>query len=200
MKLKKNGKKINWWKWGFLLILAINIAFVGVVASRLIQVREPAVESGSSKKTDSVKVGTFSTNREQLNDTVAAYLEDYQTDQMSYTVYATSSAIMFEGTYTLLGSKVPLYIYFQPSRLDSGAVQLKITSFSVGTLSLPESEFLKYIKSSYKLPSFVKVLPNESAININIQNLKNGADLYLKATTIDLVGNQFNFDIYKKND
>lgn len=49
MKLKKNGKKINWWKWGFLLILAINIAFVGVVASRLIQVREPAVESGSSK-------------------------------------------------------------------------------------------------------------------------------------------------------
>ena len=196
MKLKKNGKKINWWKWGFLLILAINIAFVGVVASRLIQVREPAVESGSSKKTDSVKVGTFSTNREQLNDTV----EDYQTDQMSYTVYATSSAIMFEGTYTLLGSKVPLYIYFQPSRLDSGAVQLKITSFSVGTLSLPESEVLKYIKSSYKLPSFVKVLPNESAININIQNLKNGADLYLKATTIDLVGNQFNFDIYKKND
>ena len=200
MKLKTNGTKTNWWKWACLLILAINVAFVGVIASRLIQVREPAVESGSSKKTDSVKVGTFSTNREQLNDTVAAYLEDYQTDQMSYTVYATSSAIMFEGTYTLLGSKVPLYIYFQPSRLDSGAVQLKITSFSVGTLSLPESEVLKYIKSSYKLPSFVKVLPNESAININIQNLKNGADLYLKATTIDLVGNQFNFDIYKKND
>ena len=59
MKLKKNGKKINWWKWGFLLILSINIAFVGVVASRLIQVREPAVESGSSKKTDSVKLGLF---------------------------------------------------------------------------------------------------------------------------------------------
>lgn len=200
MKLKKNGKKINWWKWGFLLILAINIAFVGVIASRLIQVREPATENVSSKQTDSVKVGTFSTNREQLNETVAAYLEDYQTDQMSYTVYATSSAIMFEGTYTLLGYEVPLYIYFQPSRLDSGAVQLKITSFSVGTLSLPESEVLKYIKSSYKLPSFVEVLPDESAININIQNLENDADIYLEATTIDLVGDQFNFDIYKKND
>lgn len=200
MKLKKNGKKINWWKWGFLLILAINIAFVGVVASRLIQVREPAAENVSSKQTDSVKVGTFSTNREQLNETVAAYLEDYRTDQMSYTVYATSSAIMFEGTYTLLCYEVPLYIYFQPSCLDSGAVQLKITSFSVGTLSLPKSEVLKYIKSSYKLPSFVEVLPDESAININIQNLENDADIYLEATTIDLVGDQFNFDIYKKND
>ena len=199
MKLKQNGK-INWWKWGFLLILAINVAFVGVIASRLIQVREPAAEKVSSKKTDSVKVGTFSTNREQLNETVAAYLKEYQTDRMSYTVYATSSAIMFEGKYTLLGYEVPLYIYFQPSRLSSGAVQLNITSFSVGTLSLPESEVLKYIKSSYQLPSFVKVLPDESAININIQHLKNDADLYLKATTIDLVGGQFNFDIYKKND
>ena len=50
MKLKEEWKEDYWWKWGFLLILSINIAFVGVVASRLIQVREPAVESGSSKK------------------------------------------------------------------------------------------------------------------------------------------------------
>ena len=121
---------------------------------------------------------------------------------MSYTVYATSSAIMFEGTYTLLGSKVPLYIYFQPSRLDSGKESVPTENDVILSWTAPESRRLgwKYIKSSYKLPSFVKVLPNESAININIQNLKNGADLYLKATTIDLVGNQFNFDIYKKND
>lgn len=39
--------------------LAINIAFVGVVASRLIQVREPAVESGSSKKRIALKLGLF---------------------------------------------------------------------------------------------------------------------------------------------
>lgn len=138
-------------------------------------------------------------NIEQLNDTVAAYLKDYQTKKMSYNVYATSSEIMFEGKYTLLGYEVPLYIYFQPSRLNSGAIQLKVTSFSVGTLSLPKSEILKYIASSYKLPYFVEVLPDESAININIQNLKNDADIYLKATTVDLVGDQFNFDIYKKS-
>ncbi|WP_288274887.1 DUF2140 family protein, partial [uncultured Streptococcus sp.] len=74
MKLNKNGTKTNWWKWGFLLILAINVAFVGVIASRLIQVREPAAQSISSKKADNVKVGTISTTREQLNDTVASYL------------------------------------------------------------------------------------------------------------------------------
>ena len=199
MKLNKNGTKTNWWKWGFLLILAINVAFVGVIASRLIQVREPAAQSISSKKDDNVKVGTISTTREQLNDTVASYLKEYQTKKTSYSVYATSSAIMFEGTYTFLGYEVPLYIYFQPSRLESGAIQLKITSFSVGTLTLPESEVLKYLKSSINLPDFVEVLPKESVININIQDIKNDADIFLKATTIDLVGDQFNFDIYKKN-
>ena len=172
MKLKTNGTKTNWWKWACLLILAINVAFVGVIASRLIQVREPAAQTITSKKAKSVKVGT---------------------------VYATSSAILFEGTYTFLGYEVPLYIYFQPSRLESGAIQLKITSFSVGTLTLPESEVLKYLKSSVDLPNFVEVLPKESVININIQNIKNDAGIFLKATTIDLVGDRFNFDIYKKN-
>lgn len=45
MKLKTNGTKTNWWKWACLLILAINVAFVGVIASRLIQVREPAAQT-----------------------------------------------------------------------------------------------------------------------------------------------------------
>lgn len=199
MKQKINGIRINWWKWGLLLLLAINLGFFGVVVSRLIQIREPDAKQMTPSGKDGVKVGTFSTNKEQLNDTIASYLKDYQTDKMSYSVYATSSAILFEGTYTLLGYEVPLYIYFQPIRLESGAIQLKITSFSVGTLSLPESEVLKYIKSSYKLPDFVEILPDKSAINVNIQELKNKANVYLKATTIDLINNQFSFDIYKKN-
>ena len=52
----------------------MNLAFVGVVASRLLQVREPATENISNNQKKSIKVGTFSTNIEQLNDTVAAYL------------------------------------------------------------------------------------------------------------------------------
>lgn len=199
MKLKRSGNKINWWKWLCLLILAVNLAFVGVLASRLFQKRESVAEHVDVKQSKSVKVGTFSTNREQINETIAAYLKDYQTDKMTYTVHVTASAILFEGTYSLLGYEVPLYVYFQPSRLESGAVQLKITSFSVGTLSLPESEVLKYIKSSYQLPSFVEVLPKESAININLQQLQNDAGIYLEAVTINLVGDQFKFDIYKKS-
>ena len=81
-------------------------------------------------------------------------LKDYQT-KTSYSVYATSSAIMFEGTYTFLGMKSLVHL-FSTKSLESGAIQLKITSFSVGTLTLPESEVLKYLKSSINLPNLWK--------------------------------------------
>lgn len=197
MKQNLSGK-INWWKWGLLLLLAINVAFVGVVASRLIQVREPSAETLKTTTAKSVKVGTFTTNKEQLNDTVATYLKDYQSKKFTYKVYAASSSILFEGSYELLGYEVPLYVYFEPNRLENGAVQLKVTSFSVGTLPLPELEVLQYIKSSYDLPDFVTISPKKSTITINLQSMKNDAGIYLKATTIDLVNDNFSFDIFKK--
>lgn len=198
MKQRIIGKKINIWKWLCLLILAINLAFIGVVASRIIQIREPEAENIATKTKGGIKIGTFSTTKEQLNKTVVSYLEDYQKKGMTYKLYATSSQILFEGTYTLLGYEVPLYVYFQPSRLENGAVQLKVTSFSVGTLPLPEDQVLKYIKSSYDLPKFVKIQPNQSTITINVQNLDNEEGIYLKAQTINLVNDDISFDIYKK--
>lgn len=200
MKQRIFGKKINIWKWLCLLILAINLAFVGVVASRIIQIREPEAENIATKTKGGIKIGTFSTTKEQLNKTVVSYLEDYQKKGMTYKLYATSSQILFEGTYTLLGYEVPLYVYFQPSRLENGAVQLKVTSFSVGTLPLPEEQVLKYIKSSYDLPKFVKIQPNQSTITINVQNLDNEEGIYLKAQTINLVNDDISFDIYKKSE
>lgn len=203
MKQKKVGNPktrlgLNWWKLGFLLILSLNVAFFGVLASRLIQVREPETQVTSSSSEEDIKVGTISTTKDQFNQALASYLEDYQTDTMSYSVYATSSAILFEGTYTFLGYEIPLYIYFQPSRLESGAIQLTIASISAGTLTLPEDDVLSYIASSYDLPEFVEVLPDDSKIVINLQDIKNDVDIYLKATTIDLVNDNFSFDIYKK--
>lgn len=200
MKQRIIGKKINIWKWLCLLILAINLAFVGVVASRIIQIREPEAENIATKTKGGIKIGTFSTTKEQLNKTVVSYLEDYQKKGMTYKLYATSSQILFEGTDTLLGYEVPLYVYFQPSRLENGAVQLKVTSFSVGTLPLPEEQVLKYIKSSYDLPKFVKIQPNQSTITINVQNLDNEEGIYLKAQTINLVNDDISFDIYKKSE
>ncbi|HEL1219180.1 YpmS family protein [Streptococcus equi] len=189
---------LNWWKWAFLLLLAFNTAFLAVIGSRIIQIREPKSELINQKAAKNIKIGTLTTTKEQLNEAVVSYLKDFQTKKMTYKVYAASSTILFEGTYQLLGYEVPLYIYFQPHRLTNGAIQLQVLSFSVGTLSLPEKDVLQYLKSSYKLPKFVEVLPKQSAIIINLQQLENDANIYLKAQKIDLVKDDIRFDIYKK--
>ncbi|HEL1278207.1 TPA: DUF2140 family protein [Streptococcus equi subsp. zooepidemicus] len=189
---------LNWWKWAFLLLFAFNAAFLAVIGSRIIQIREPKSELINQKAAKNIKIGILTTTKEQLNEAVVSYLKDFQTKKMTYKVYATSSTILFEGTYQLLGYEVPLYIYFQPHRLTNGAIQLQVLSFSVGTLSLPEKDVLQYLKSSYKLPKFVEVLPKQSAIIINLQQLENDANIYLKAQKIDLVKDDIRFDIYKK--
>ncbi|WP_159543661.1 YpmS family protein [Streptococcus halichoeri] len=195
----KTKPSINGWKWAFLLILALNLAFLIILGSRLIQPRETKDSQQSiSQKATNVKVGTFTTNRQQLNKTISAYLKAHQSSKMSYKVYLAQSSILFEGKYQLLGYEVPLYVYFQPNKLENGAVQLQVTSFSVGTLPLPEAEVLQYIKGRYELPSFVTIKPKQSSIVLNVQKLKNNANIYLKAKKIDLLNDQISFDIYKK--
>ncbi|MGT2749314.1 YpmS family protein [Streptococcus orisasini] len=198
MKQKRIGTKQNWWKWGFLLLLALNIAFWGIIISRVMG-GSPNDTKSAQTVTNPVKVGTITTTKDELNQTLTSYLNDYQSKDLNYSVRLTSTNIEFQGTYKLLGAEVPLYIYFEPYHLKSGAVQLKVTSLSAGNLPLPEAEVLSYIRSSYKLPKFVEILPQKSVVNINLQNIDNDSGLYLKSTAINLATDEINFDILKKN-
>ncbi|MGT2926196.1 YpmS family protein [Streptococcus cuniculipharyngis] len=197
MKQEKIGKS-KLWKWAFFLLLALNLAFVAFIASRLLEKSDRQMPQTNQTSQQDVTLGLFQTNRQQLNQALASYLEDYQSKQLSYQVYATANAIVFEGTYQLLGYDLPLYLYFQPYRLASGALELKVTSVSVGTLALPIKEVLKYIQSSYKLPQVVTILPKEEAIRIMLQDLKNEAGIYVKASKVDLLEDEIIFEVFKK--
>ncbi|WP_373760121.1 YpmS family protein [Streptococcus ferus] len=198
MKHKKTGK-INWWKWLFLFLLALNLSLVGVLASRLLTTGVDSQQTSQTETKSTIQVGSFSTTREQLTQTINSYLKSYQSKGTTFQVAIDSENIIFQGTYSLLGYEIPLYVYFVPYSLSTGAVQLKVTSVSAGNLALPESDILRYIKSSYDLPSFVQVLPDKSAINVNLQNLNQETEFSLKARQIDLLNDQFIFDIFKKN-
>lgn len=199
MKQNQIGKKNNLWKWGFIVLFAINCGFFVLIGSRLLQKPSDLTQTKTTKRVATTKIGTLVTTKEQLNTVINSYLVDYQSSNTQYQTYITNSGILFETTYTLLGYKTPLSLYLQPYRLETGAIQLKITSFTVGTLSLPESEVLQYIKSSVKLPDFVEIIPKKSVININLQNIKIKEKLIIKAKTLDLINDKITFDLYKKN-
>lgn len=196
MKQKTTGKT-NIWKWLFLALSAAVLALGLVLLIRMTTYREDTSQITTNSGPET-KIGTFTTTRAQLNDTVATYLEDYQIKDFSYKLYASNQLVLFEGEYLILGQKIPLYIYFQPSKLEDGSVLLTVSEISAGTLGLPKAEILTYIKKNYKLPHFISVNVESSSIHIQTTAITNNLGIYVKANTLDLYNDQIIFDIYRK--
>lgn len=196
MKLRKVGN-LNFWKWLFLVQLALMLGGGIVLLSRFQTKREDLTKLVPTNQTDT-KVGTFTTDREQLNQSIANYLKEYQTKDFSYQLFVTSQQVVFEGSYQLFGVTLPLYIYFQPFKMEDGSILLQILEISAGSLSLPKADVLAYLQKNYKLPSFVKIDSQEAQVQLQITDLENSLGLYGKANTIDLYNNQIIIDIYRK--
>ncbi|MDG4496929.1 YpmS family protein [Streptococcus suis] len=196
MRPRKAGN-LNIWKWLFLAQLALLIGCGIVLYTRIQTDREDLTKLVQTSGEDT-KVGTFSTNREQLNQTITNYLQEYQTEEFSYQLFITSQQVVFEGSYQVFGVTIPLYIYFQPSKIEDGSILLRITEISVGSLSLPKAEVLAYLQKNYKLPAFVKIDSEQAQVQVQLTELKNKFGLYGKANTIDLYNDQFIVDIYRK--
>ncbi|MGQ7478736.1 YpmS family protein [Streptococcus suis] len=196
MRPRKAGN-LNIWKWLFLAQLALLIG-CGIVLYTRIQTDREDLTKLVHTSTEDTKVGTFSTNREQLNQTLTNYLKEYQTEEFSYQLFITSQQVVFEGSYQIFGVTIPLYIYFQPSKMEDGSILLRITEISVGSLSLPKAEVLAYLQKNYKLPAFVKIDSEQAQVQVQLTELKNKFGLYGKANTIDLYNDQFIVDIYRK--
>ncbi|HEM4055381.1 TPA: YpmS family protein [Streptococcus suis] len=196
MRPRKAGN-LNIWKWLSLAQLALLIGCGIVLYTRIQTDREDLTKLVQTSGEDT-KVGTFSTNREQLNQTITNYLKEYQTEEFSYQLFVTSQQVVFEGSYQVFGVTIPLYIYFQPSKMEDGSILLRITEISVGSLSLPKTEVLAYLQKNYKLPAFVKIDSEQAQVQVQLTELKNKFGLYGKANTIDLYNDQFIVDIYRK--
>ncbi|HFI2692742.1 TPA: YpmS family protein [Streptococcus suis] len=196
MKLRKVGN-LNFWKWLFLVQLALMLGGGLVLLSRFQTKREDLTKLVPTNQNDT-KVGTFTTDREQLNQSIANYLKEYQTKDFSYQLFVTSQQVVFEGSYQLFGVTLPLYIYFQPFKMEDGSILLQILEISAGSLSLPKADVLAYLQKNYKLPSFVKIDSEEAQVQLQITELENSLGLYGKANTIDLYNNQIIVDIYRK--
>lgn len=198
MKQKRNGK-INKWKWACLSLIAALVALSLVVIGRISTTREETTSGVvTTLSPDGEKIGTFTTTKEQLNTLLATYLNDYQTKDFSYHVTLTNQFLLFEGMYTIWGLDIPLYIYFQPNKLNDGSILLTVSEISAGTLSLPKEEILTYLKKQSSLPSFVTIDAEKAAVTIRLTEIENKQGIYIQANTIDLYTDELIFDIYRK--
>ena len=92
----------------------------------------------------------------------------------------------YTGTLPFFSQELDLKLTFEPEALENGDLVLKQKSISVGSLHLPVSYVLKFIKENYKLPKGVDIQPNEKLIYVNMQQLKLKSDVEIKANRFDL--------------
>jgi uncharacterized protein YpmS len=189
--------KNKYWKYLFLLLLAFNIALVAVIGFQVTKHRDQAVLDKVSVTKEVHKVADITTTTEQLNMVINKYLQDFQDDKMSYKFYLSDKAVL-EGTYKLFDKEIPLYVYFEPYALSDGAMVLKVTSVSIGTLGLPTKTVLDYIKGSYDLPSFVTIDSKKQEVLIDLPKLAIAKDTFLQVDKSDLKNGQFIFNLMQK--
>ena len=170
------------WKWLFLGLLALNLALISVVTVRIMT---------------PVETSPVSLPKEELDESLRGFAQDYSTDKMRFKVKVTNSKIVFESSYKVLGHAVPLYVYFTPLVSESGAVVLQVSELSAGTLKLPILDALNMIKRSTKLPDYIVIDSKKGKVILNIQSMKNDKGITARAQSFDLVNDRIEFDIYK---
>jgi uncharacterized protein YpmS len=184
----------NKWKTGFFLILGLNL-FIVIILLSLIMV--PADEKGKIQSIPDDKSVSFQvkSNKADLNVLINQYIKKEAADSpIDYSVQLQDEVELY-GTLQFFSQEVDLKLTFVPEALDNGDLVLKQKSISVGSLPLPVSYVLKFIKDNYKLPKGVDILPNDKMIHVHLQQLKLKSDVKIKANKFDLVKDDIAFTI-----
>ncbi|MEH7013034.1 YpmS family protein [Neobacillus niacini] len=185
----------NKWKTGFFLLLGLIVIIVIILLS-LIMI--PADEKGKIQQTvpnnKNVSFEVMS-NKADLNVLINQYIKKEAADSpIEYSIQLQDEVELY-GTLPFFSQEVDLKLTFVPEALDNGDLVLKQKSISVGSLPLPVSYVLKFIKENYKLPKGVEIQPNDKIVHVNMQQLKLKSDVKIKVKRFDLIKDDIAFTI-----
>jgi uncharacterized protein YpmS len=176
----------NKWKKGFFLLLGIDLLIFILIISLVLT---PSDETGkvknskSNKDTVSFKIKS---NKNDLNQLINHYLKKEAADTpIDYQVRLGNEVELY-GEIPFFSEKLNMKLTFVPKALENGDLQLKQKSISLGSLHLPVSTVLVFIRDNYKLPVGVDIRPNDKLVNVHMQQLKLKSDLKVKVDKFDL--------------
>ena len=193
-KLKSTLK--NPWKIAFLVLIGVLLGGILFLGVRMSQEREPAYTAGTTVSENQEPTFQVSLKKKQVNEIIGFYLNDFLKDSgVKYDFYLEDQALL-SGTFKILGHELKFYLYFDPYVMENGNVQLRAKSVSIGTLSLPLSEIMKYIGNSFELPKWVEVDAADKTVNLHLNEFKLQNGMYVQADKINLIDDDIRFNVY----
>jgi uncharacterized protein YpmS len=192
----KAVKKHNYWKWAFILLLAIVLGSGLFVMQQVTapnqQAREITQKTSSHQQHATINVEM---NKQQLNTTINYYLKRQQKNKkIKYQFYVDQAAVLV-GTTKLLGQRVSFSLYTQPTVTSQGNILLHAKSVAIGTLNAPPKFILSYIQKNYNLGKWVTIDSKNETIRLNLRQIKGFHGISVRAQKIDLTQNQFKFKV-----
>lgn len=183
--------KLNIWKWAFIILSAIIIAFGIFFKMRI--ANTPVPDSQNQTTTTSASSINVNLNKNQLNALMAAYLKPYQTNKNFSYQLKVNKQVFLIGKVKVLGSNVNYALSLTPTVQSSGNIVLTAKHLAVGALSISPKLVLSYIGSNYNLPKWIRI--KNKTITLNLQKIKTTNGVYFKAKKLDIKNNQFIFSI-----
>lgn len=178
------------------IIIGILIGVVLILTFRITNKREGVIAEKNSAQKRTEATFQVQLTKKQTNELINYYLGEYQKDSKVKYNFILENQAMLQGSFPFLGHDLNFYLYFEPAVLGNGDVQLKAKSISIGTLSLPISELMRYVKSKFKLPAWVEVNTKEEQITLHLSEFQLKGGMYIGADKIDLVGDEIRFDVF----
>jgi uncharacterized protein YpmS len=185
----------NNWKKAFLILLGLNLLAAIILFSLIVTPSsKPKYQSNNGSQGDYVSFHVNS-NKFDLNRLINHYLEEEVKDSpINYRVVLGDEVELY-GTLPIFSDKINMKLTFEPEALKNGDLVLKQKSMSIGSLRVPVSYVLSFIKENYKLPRGVEISPSEKRIYVHMQELKLKSDMKIKAEQFDLKKNKISFTI-----
>ncbi|MDF2854518.1 MAG: hypothetical protein K0Q87_369 [Neobacillus sp.] len=184
----------NKWKSGFLLLLGVNLLIIISLFIMLIMPVNQKEIKHTELKGDHVAFEVKS-NKEDLNKLINQYMEKEIADSpINYQVQLRDE-VELHGTLPFFSQQLNLKLTFEPEALDNGDLVLKQKSISIGSMDLPVSYVLNFIRDNYKLPKGVDIRPNDKLVYVNMQQLKIKSDVKIQANEFDLKKNNISFTL-----
>jgi uncharacterized protein YpmS len=185
----------NKWKKGFFLLLGLNLLIV-IILSVMIMV--PSGDNGEIQhsKPDKQNVSfQVKSNKADLNKLINQYIKKEAADSRIDYMVQLQDEVELYGKLPFFSQQLDMKLTFQPEALENGDLVLKQKSISIGSLHLPVSYVLKFIKENYKLPQGVDIQPNDKQVYVHMEQLNLNSDLKIKVNKFDLIKDDIAFSI-----
>ncbi|MCP9327851.1 YpmS family protein [Liquorilactobacillus satsumensis] len=185
----------NYWKWAFGLLLAL------VLGSGLFLVHQATTTTTVQKQVTTQKLtGRFTTlnvrmNKEQLNGVVNHYLTQQQKGKKIKYFFNVGQSVALVGTTKILGQNVSFSLYTRPTVTAGGNIVLHAKSVAIGSLNVPPSFILNYVKNNYNLGKWMTINSRAKTIMLHLSEVSLKQGVRIRAQKIDLQKDDFRFRV-----